>query len=681
MGFNGLSHCLAIFILSWHSQLSRSVEICCCPDLMVSLSAEESASTKKIQNGFMYVAKKDSTVILNCALADKTHAAIKSVVYKFHKTYDLDTSKPIVIDTSKHMELCADDSSVSTCDVENVQYSDDPTQQSSMQNAANHVYQCYVEVTLRDDAVIKLFSNTIKLDVHYPPTKDNRPVPLDPKSITIGKGMEKLLCDLPESSPKTRPLWSFNKKDTATYEVIDIPNDVRGDRLIIAEEKISTASEDEIEPGNLLIMIFNEDEDQGNYKCEAVYESVFGDTNMKFDISKYEVKSNGQKDSSELLLRSVSEITKPHLVNQDSTVSFTVYIRDAPGRIDFGDVSYTWQIKTSVDFVDLSVDNYPHLKLTNFGRTLAVSNLVEHSDHEFRCKVLLTKPDSSVETITVTDLGPSETAVLIAPKVLSIPLTSRTCVNHGDNLKVEPNKDYMMADASRAGKTPQQILLKADSYNFFLNGQKIMFTEEDKNNFESAEEAGVTQKELESKLSGDNSEEIGKTRCVYWQYMRSYVKQYQLFELMKMERFLNDGLTKVDLKTLCDTSEVEKDEVNMKVILKFPAQTVSSTAQCLRADLVYNGFDVLLSKELTPAFAESCATSALSASVDFTDIPEDKMKDSGNLQIRFTSESCGGSEVVTCSKPIDAKSHSKESDSVSLLVWAIILISQSSVWV
>lgn len=59
---------------------------------------------------------------------------------------------------------------------------------------------------------------------------------------------------------------------------------------------------------------------------------------------------------------------------------------------------------------------------------------------------------------------------------------------------------------------PFQILLKADSYNFFLNGQKIMFTEEDKNNFESAEEAGVTQKELESKLSGDNSEEIGKTR-------------------------------------------------------------------------------------------------------------------------------------------------------------------------
>ena len=41
--------------------------------------------------------------------------------------------------------------------------------------------------------------------------------------------------------------------------------------------------------------------------------------------------------------------------------------------------------------------------------------------------------------------------------MLSIPLTSRTCVNHGDNLKVEPNKDYMMADASRAGKTPQQV--------------------------------------------------------------------------------------------------------------------------------------------------------------------------------------------------------------------------------
>ena len=55
--------------------------------------------------------------------------------------------------------------------------------------------------------------------------------------------------------------------------------------------------------------------------------------------------SLGQLDNSSLLLRIVSEITEPKLVNQDSThVNFTVYVRDTPGRGRSGNVSYTWQI-------------------------------------------------------------------------------------------------------------------------------------------------------------------------------------------------------------------------------------------------------------------------------------------------------------------------------------------------
>ena len=35
-----------------------------------------------------------------------------------------------------------------------------------MDIADNHIYQCYAEVTLVDDAVVQLWSHTIKLDVH-----------------------------------------------------------------------------------------------------------------------------------------------------------------------------------------------------------------------------------------------------------------------------------------------------------------------------------------------------------------------------------------------------------------------------------------------------------------------------------------------------------------------------------
>ena len=76
--------------------------------------------------------------------------------------------------------------------------------------------------------------------------------------------------------------------------MIDIPNNVRGDRLVIAQDDINGMSQDDIARGNLLIMIFDEYEDQGDYKCEGVYRTEFGDTDMDFVLSRYEVKSNGK---------------------------------------------------------------------------------------------------------------------------------------------------------------------------------------------------------------------------------------------------------------------------------------------------------------------------------------------------------------------------------------------------
>ena len=40
---------------------------------------------------------------------------------------------------------------------------------------------------------------------------------------------------------------------------------------------------------------------------------------------------------------------------------------------------------------------------------------------------------------------------------LSVPLTSKTCVNYGSNLKATPNKSYMMASSAKAGFNPKQV--------------------------------------------------------------------------------------------------------------------------------------------------------------------------------------------------------------------------------
>ena len=88
---------------------------------------------------------------------------------------------------------------------------------------------------------------------------------------------------------------TFKKDGTDTFKEIDIPNDTRGDRLIIAEDTISLNSQGDIKRGMLLIMIFDPTEDTGDYKCKGVYKTEFDDTS--FEISEYEVNSNRKYQS------------------------------------------------------------------------------------------------------------------------------------------------------------------------------------------------------------------------------------------------------------------------------------------------------------------------------------------------------------------------------------------------
>ena len=84
---------------------------------------------------------------------------------------------------------------------------------------------------------------------------------------------------------------SFRKQASDAWEVIDIPNDSRGQRLTIVEEKIEAGVTEG--RGTLMLMIFTPTEDVGFYKCEGVYDTEFPDPADVFEIAIYELRETG----------------------------------------------------------------------------------------------------------------------------------------------------------------------------------------------------------------------------------------------------------------------------------------------------------------------------------------------------------------------------------------------------
>ena len=88
---------------------------------------------------------------------------------------------------------------------------------------------------------------------------------------------------------------SYREYGSADWQIIDIPNDARGERLAIVEdEKEAGVGEDR---GTLMLMIFNPVEDVGDYKCEGVYESVLDvpEEVSKFLIANHELRETGKE--------------------------------------------------------------------------------------------------------------------------------------------------------------------------------------------------------------------------------------------------------------------------------------------------------------------------------------------------------------------------------------------------
>ena len=629
---------LMLLVVTSFPQVSQSLEICCCPDLTLSLSAVESDTTMKLHNGFLFGTKTGSTVTLTCQLGDKDHQAIKSVEYMFHKTNTL-ADVPISESGSK-VEVCVGEN-VPTCELESVQHSDQNSGSSD-----NAVYQCLAMVTLHDDAVVTLWSHTIKLDVYYPPTIVLGPVNEVKKNVSVQQDYEKLYCTLPESSPKTMARWYFMHKNSAEYRLIDIPNDeLRGSRHIIVEDETSVSSIDDVQRGMLLLILYDNEQDQGHYKCKGVYETPFGgDTYQTFDISFYDLYGIEitWKPLAGFELQVVTEIAEPKMVNQNSSISFTVRVRDVGTNFRVGELRYLWKIYQNGIGEDINVEDYPNLSVSNVRQTLMVTDLVEHVNHEFECVISRDiEYFGSNITLMVTSSKFKLGNATITPWTLSVPLTSRTCIKHGEDLMAAPNRAYMMPSAELATLNYHQILLNAEKYKFLINKLEVSFDTQTARFFKNETGAGITQNLIQKEeKAGDEN-----TRCVYWQYMRAYAGQYQLFEVIKTERFRSGNISEIDFSSICQNAHIIKDVEQRNVTLRFPSNASIKTAQCLKAELLEDGNSPFRWMWLRSQAPESCATWNLPATFEFTDIPRDKMD---GMELKISSGSCGNAMQSSC---------------------------------
>ncbi|KAL5266604.1 hypothetical protein ACHWQZ_G003846 [Mnemiopsis leidyi] len=655
-----LWHILFTLYISWNVLIpALSVEVCNCPDFRLSLSAVEGVTTKKLHRGFRYVAKKDSDVELKCELEDLDNEAVDSVTYKFHKTWQLPSTQPIFLSDTKR-ELCETeptDTPSPTCTLKSVQYTENPGMEINIDNGANHIYQCSATISLKDGGEVILWSHSIQLDVYYPPVK-NPNIVTDTKTVSKGKAMEKFECDLPDSNPKTKAQWSFRKDENDSWQIIDIPNDsTRGSRLTIVEEKIEAGVTDS--RGTLMVMIFNPDEDVGFYKCEGVHDTEFDADDAKFEIANFETKWTNHDDSGVLQLKPISAITFPKLVDQDSSVNFTVYARDTPGRGDYGNVIYTWQIENAnIDF-----DASPHLELSNNGRTLTVNKLSDYVSKSFSCQMKRSKPDKSLDTATSSTMGFRNDDVVIAPEFLMIPLTFFTkypdlsLVEPGSSLKATPNKAYMMPTAALAGDNPQQLLLKADSFRYYINDMPFSFISDNADNYDNDTNVGITKEKFDQKLPSRTDD-----RCIYYQYMRAWGNHYQVVEVMKIQRTrgCSDADDRKQLTDLLDNATIKVDESPSKLTITFSESDKLTIPTTVKMDLLDSNRKGLQTKKVSPDTAVSCSSYIPLSPVEFS---TENM--SQKLYVKIYIEACPNisherevNPKKQCSKPtIDSSSN------------------------
>ena len=88
---------------------------------------------------------------------------------------------------------------------------------------------------------------------------------------------------------------TFKQENTADFLDIDVATDSRVARLVLVEDTVTnTAQSQNYKRGSLILMMFKDTEDVGEYKCHGVYDSVFDDLDTSLWIAHFSLASTGE---------------------------------------------------------------------------------------------------------------------------------------------------------------------------------------------------------------------------------------------------------------------------------------------------------------------------------------------------------------------------------------------------
>ncbi|XP_063685224.1 uncharacterized protein LOC134819290 isoform X2 [Bolinopsis microptera] len=594
-------------------------EICCCPDFTVSLKCEdrrsESIQTSFLKaNGYVCDALDGTDVTLVCEVAD-INEAVKEVKYSYYKAKDLGY-KPVAYDINNSKKLTECDVTKGTCVLSSVKWSGAADSPTKFENFDNYLYQCNVQITLIDNTVFELTSNTMLLDVYKnKDVPDNYEIVKENKGpLNTNNGYERLNCGvggLPFTNPRTTAKWSFKRLEDSEWTELNILSEQP--RMAIVEPVIAADSAGSFTEGTLVLMMFNPAEDTGYYMCEAEYTTTTVGRNQTYTRAEYKVTGNNQQNNGNPETKMLSAITSKSYTLKDEFVYFNCYARDTDaseqGR-------FRWVYENASDFVvvDTSTELFRDVEIINYNRTLKLPSYYKYYNFKFKCEV---SRESEVNSV----LSNEFTQPVVVPQEMYIPLTSKACSKPDSEINLFSSTKYMMSDGTDVEDFEQK--LTGASHRWMINSKMITpFSN-------PTSEGGVTT-EQQLRMTADvfnrTVRDSKENKCQYFTFLQTRSKGYQLHEVLKMTRTADSCQDLPD----CTAVTLFRDCTDNSLSVSL----AGGSPQCVSVE-VFKGNKSIF-KRAYPKVAPSCSERILNMTITKEDLEEEVLQ--GIYEVRVAPE-------------------------------------------
>ncbi|KAL5266612.1 hypothetical protein ACHWQZ_G003848 [Mnemiopsis leidyi] len=604
-------------------------EICCCPDLSVSLRCEDrsSESTKTSilkANGYICDALDGTDVALTCGVTDISEA-VKTVRYSYYKAKDL-AFKPVAYDVNNSKKLTHCDATKDTCVLPSVKWSGEADSPTKFNNFDNYFYQCTVEITLIDGTVLELTSNTMLLDIYKNEVvQENFEILKEDKvPLSTNNAYERLTCgidNLPLTNPRTRAKWSFKRLEESEWTELEILPDKP--RMALVEPTIATESAGSFAEGTLVLMLFDPVRDTGYYRCEAEYKTLTVGNNQTYTRAEYKISGNGQIDQSKRETKILSTVTSTAYTLRNEFVYFSCHARDTdaskPGK-------FRWVYEDGTEFadVDVSSDLFRDVEILNYNRTLKVPSYYKYYDLKFRCEVRGESGSSPV-------LSNQFTQPLIVPQEMYVPLTSKTCSNIDADIDLFASTKYMMSDKTDVDDSIQK--LTGASYRWMINSNIITpFSNPSNTGGITTEQRLKMAVEVFNRTVGD----ARNAKCQYFTFLQTRSKGYQLHEVLKVTRSISSCQDFTNCSAVTVTQNCRDSSLTVSLGVGSP--------QCIFVEVLKEKKSLL--KKVFSRVAPSCSERSLEMVITKEELQVDKIE--GKFEVQIGPEGKKG-----CSKIID----------------------------